>query len=373
MKQLFLDQANTYFLDAASATNVAGLTVTLTVVGESGDVLTDNSGNPLRFSTVLPTPSGMLPLTYDGTAKKYKVGFQFNSAINDEYVRAYWAASNSGVPVDLTGYYPEELSIVRSMPSVVAPQICSAQYFLDAFLAADEKLDDEYSDAITAFTADGKINLARELLASQGELERRTKLKFFITPLTMERDFYMQEFRNEFWQQQTDWRPVVSLDSFLLVYGGTPIDVSNNIASQMAVDKKMGIIEFLPTVVSGNLFTMLISSISALGATIVARGDYSRVPMLFRIEYKAGLDFPNLSPAQKESIRRAVCRNALINLFPRIDPMVRKGSESLSLDGASRSKSNQITQIIQTYKEEEKQWVSEIMREYGTNVDIAVV
>jgi hypothetical protein len=105
----------------------------------------------------------------------------------------------------------------------------------------------------------------------------------------------------------------------------------------------------------------------------MADGGYSRVPCLFRIDYTHGLDFPNLSNQERESIRNAVGRRALINVLPKIDPLVRATSESKSIDGASKSKTGGIKDYLKEYKTEDAAWCASMQREYGSGFEIAVV
>jgi hypothetical protein len=171
----------------------------------------------------------------------------------------------------------------------------------------------------------------------------------------------MQEFNTEFWLQQTDWRPIISLDSFKLSYGQDDFPISMDISKYMLVDKKMGTMEFLPTVSPSELYTALITGVSAIGISIIARATASRIPLLFRIQYTHGLDFPNLDPATKESFRNAIGRNCLINLLPIIDPLIRNPSTSGLRD------------LLKTYQEEETRWIQVTQREYGSGVDMIVV
>ncbi len=66
MKNLYLDKANIYYLNAPN-TNEDQLTVALVIVGEGRDVLKNDSGQPLSFSGV----------AYDADARKYKVSCSF--------------------------------------------------------------------------------------------------------------------------------------------------------------------------------------------------------------------------------------------------------------------------------------------------------
>jgi hypothetical protein len=316
-----------------------------------------------------------LLISYDGTAKQYKVTFSLDPATKPQYGRIYWYATLAGVPVDLPpDHQPEDVEIAVSFKTAPATsQIMPVQVFLDRFIAADAKMDAKYKAAVAAFVATNRNYMAQELFAAQGDLEREIKMKFFATQAHMERDFFQQEFRSEFWLQQVDYKPIISVDHYFVKYGSTGVEITTDIADKMMVDPKMGTIEFLPTTVSGTLFAALLTNVSALGLSIMADGGYSRVPCLFRIDYTHGLDFPNLSNQERESIRNAVGRHALINVLPKVDPLMRATSESKSLDGASKSKSGGVKDILKDYRDEDKAWIASMQREYGSGFEIAVV
>ena len=358
MKTLSLTQPNKFYLDAPN-TNAEGLSVALRLIGESGEALKSSAGDELIFNTP----------EFDTDKRKYFVQFTFLAGTAKQYARAFWKVIGEDEPITIDGYYPQDVEIVQS-EGTFAAQVVPVGYFID-FIAAEETLDDNFTAAIAIYAKRG--NMGKDLLAAQGNLERATRLTFFQQKASMERDFFAQEFRDEYWLQQTDYRPIVSVDSYKLIYGAQAVELSQNIANQMVVDHKMGTIEFLPTVLAGNLFTILASTISAMGATLVAGGGHSRVPVLFRVEYTHGLDFPRQAENEKESIRAAICRNALRLVLPRIDPSMRFTSNSNSIDGASFSQSSNVPNILKSYEEDEKKWIAEMKSRYITDFNIAVL
>jgi hypothetical protein len=375
MKRLSTDRANVFTFDGL-ATPTDALKVFATVAGENGAPLKTDTGVELsNISNDATGPGSKLLISYNGTTKKYTVAFNLDPATKPQYGRIFWYATASGVPVDLTAdFQPEDCEIAPSYKTIQATgQIMPVQVFLDRFIAADAKMDAKYKAAVNAFVAASRSYMAQELFAAQGDLEREIKMKFFPTPAHMERDFFQQEFRSEFWLQQVDYKPIISVDHYFVKYGATGVEITEDIADKMLIEPKMGTIEFLPTTVSGSLFAALLTNVSALGLSIMADGGYSRVPCLFRIDYTHGLDFPNLSNQERESIRNAVGRRALINVLPKIDPLVRATSESKSIDGASKSKTGGIKDYLKEYKTEDAAWCASMQREYGSGFEIAVV
>ena len=92
----------------------------------------------------------------------------------------------------------------------------------------------------------------------------KLKIKMFKTSDFINRDFYMQEFNTEFWLQQTDWRPIISLDSFIaLIWTSMISAISMDISKYMLVIKRLERLEFLPTVSPSEFYTALITGVSA--------------------------------------------------------------------------------------------------------------
>jgi hypothetical protein len=358
-----LENTNRIFLDDSNFA-VDEFTVTATVVDESGLIVKDKNANDLKNVSA----------RFIADKTRYAIDLSFDPNTKTGSLRIFWVAIKDGLSLDVDEQYtPQDIQLVAtSTLTEMGSEILSITDFLDSYLAAEASLDDNFIDAINVYAQRNRKKLRSQILAAQGDIQRDIKIHFFPTKSKMDRDYNQQNFWSEFWMQQTDWRPVISVDSYKLVYGNNSSDLSQNLKDQMVVNKEMGTIEFLPTIFSGNLFTILVSNVNAVAATIIAGSSYDRIPMLFRIEYTDGLDFANLPAPEKESIRNAVGRRALINLLPKVDPSLRNQSESLSLDGASHSASSGMTKVIEGYIEEEKKWTKSIMKQYGTHVDFAV-
>lgn len=359
MKKIKIGVENTVYFDAQEF-NVSGLTVTASVLGESGDVLLNGSNAELKD----------LATSFDGDKKKYRLVFTLSETTGSQYAGIYWQTeSNLPIPDDFS---PEYVEIVEQLP-VGKNILMPVSVFTDRFLRTQANVDAQLKTVLDNFTNQNRDYVQQELLSAQGTIEQKIKMRIFTTKAKMDRDFYSEPFRTGFWMQVTDYRPIISVDKYQLIYGSKGLEITQDIAQHMVVDPRMGTIEFLPTTLHGSLFTALISHVHALGITIAQDGGYNRIPLLFQIEYRHGLwEFPEFTPAHKESMRNAVARHALINLLPRIDPLVRKTSESKSIDGASKSRSGGVSDIIKTYREEEEKWVDEIKREFAMHIDMAV-
>ncbi len=366
MKTLALQGTNRFYLEDANAA-VADLTVTASIYGEDGAVALDDQSEEIKDKEA----------TFDDAEDKnqYYIDVIFSQNTRPGYYRIYWNVQNEEINVLIDqSNVPQDIRLITvGDTNGVRAEIMPVSIFLSQYIAADAKLDDDYKDAVESYVKEDRDSMRNTLLASQGELENRIKMKFFKSKDSIKRDYYLQDFKTEFWLQQVDCRPLISVDSFKLVYGSQQAELIPNIADQLVIDKKMGIIEFLPTAMSGSLYSILIGAMNGLGLTIMQGGIYSRVPQLFRIEYTHGLDFPTLDDAKKEAIRRAIGRNALIEILPKIDAKVRLISQSLSMDGVSSSESSGIDRLLKDLREDETKWTEEMKREYGIGYEITVV
>ncbi|MFA5349271.1 MAG: hypothetical protein WC309_02790 [Candidatus Paceibacterota bacterium] len=371
MKKLYLNTDNILTLDSSSA-QVETYKVRLSLVGEDGTLLKDNNDQDLILLSTGTEPK----ITFDSTLSKFKATIHLADDTAKQYVRAFWIVTNENdIPVEISGYYPEEISVENSptdSTQVFDPLIVPAQYFIDSFLGADPSISEELVNAIAAINEKNPDIIKNELLASQDLLEGDIRTKFFKTQFNLDRDWNDEIFYANYWFQQVDWLPLVSVDSYKLIYGNQNIELSNDLASSMKVDKTQGTIEWLPTIVSGNLFTIIISTVSALAISMVAMGERSRIPGLFRIVYTAGMDFPNLPVQKKERIRRLISRHCFCQIMPRIDQLIRETSLSQSIDGASLSRSSGVPDIIKQFKEDELRDIALFQKELGTNIAIAV-
>ncbi len=366
MQRLTLSQSNIIVLPmSAGATPLSNTNqALLSIYGEGGTPLQDNTGTSLvRIAAAWVDNVG------------FQKAIQFGDATPPQMVRVFWLvndANGNAVSIDAS-YQPADFELVAITGDLVTPEALPSTLFEDAFLSVDTKLDSDYKNAVAAYKKKDSAQFRRDLLTAQGDIEYALKSKFFLTEETICRDYYVNDFRSNFWQVQTNHRPLHQVTSFKLVYGTKEIDITPDLASEIIVDPLMGTMEFLPTTVSGSLFTALMTNIAALGITILNDGGYSRVPNLFHITYDYGLDFPNLTPAQKQSIRFAIGRHAMINLLPILDPVVRRQSISRGIDGVSKSQSTGIPQLLKTYREDEATWIAEIQRDLDLNTEFIVV
>lgn len=366
MKTLIRENTNRVYLDDDNC-GVSGYTVTLTVMNESGEYALDANGDALSGKSA----------TYDAdNTEKYYVDLTFAMTETSSYIRLFWKVLSNGyqVPID-SAYAPEDCQLSANVPTVgELPEIIPVQLFIDEYLAQLAKLDSDYVRAIAEYAGGNRQAFRNEIQAAQALLENETKVRLFATTETMDCDYYQQNFNTEFWLQTVPYRPLISVDDYKLVYGGSPVNITQNIAQFMALNKAMGTIEFMPTATAGTLFVAMTSSLNAIGATLASMSmGWNRVPLLFRIEYTCGIDYPNLPTHKKAGIRQAVAREALISLLPRIDPQARVLSESSSIDGVSHSQNAGVHDIIKELRSQQARWAKAFMMEYGTHMDITVV
>jgi hypothetical protein len=371
MKKLYLKTDNIYALDCEDA-NVTDNKLQLSFVGEDGIVLKDNNSNDIILSSIGTSPK----ITFDGDLKKWKATIHFADTTVKQYARAFWVVTDSNDnPISVPGYYPEELSIENSPSDVTqayTQMAVPASYFIDTFLADYPSISEDLIQTLKEINERNPDIIRNELLASQDILEEDIRTRFFKEQFDLDRDMYDDDFRQSHWINRPDYYPIISCDSFYLVYGNNQIALSNDIAESIKVDKNLGFFEWMPLVTSTTLFTMIISTLSGLAISSYASDYASRIPGLFRIKYTAGMDFPNLKPQKKERIRRLISRNCFCQMMPRIDSLMREANISQSLDGASLSTSSGIPKIIEQFLKDEARDIAMFEKELGTSISIAV-
>lgn len=371
MKKLYLKTDNIYILDSERA-SIEDYNLQLSIVGEDGTVLKDDKGNNLILSSF----DDVSAITFDADLKKWKVTIHLADTTAKQYTRAFWVVTDaSDNPIEIPIYYPEELSIENSPSDATQtykPMVVPSSYFIDTFLADYPSISEDLIQTLKEINRRNPSIIGNELLASQDLLEEEIRTKFFNTQFNFDKDMYDEDFRQSHWIQQPDYKPLVSCDSFQLVYGNNAILLSNDIADSIKVDKNLGFFEWMPLVTSTTLFTMIISTLSGLAITSYASDYASRIPGLFRIKYTAGMDFPNLPAQKKERIRRLVSRNCFCQMMPRFDSLMREANISQSIDGASLSVSSGIPKIIEQFQKDESRDINIFMKELGTNISFAV-
>ncbi len=340
--------------------------VSISIFNEAGEYVKDKNGQNIDSKEV----------SWDNTEFFYYVDIDFHSSTPEGYLRIIWNVELkiTHEAIELSDEnLPQEIELVSNgATNNLLPQIVPISFFLDNYIAKDIRMDAQYKQAVEIYVAQNRRDLNRWLLAAQSKLEMALKTVFFTMQDTINRDYYMQDFGSEFWINQANYRPIVSIDHYSLVYGAQNVEITKDIKDYILVDKKMGTFEFLPTAVQGNLFTALINGVSGLGISIMNSGNFNRVPFLFRITYTYGLDFVNLPEQEKEGIRQAIARHTIIQLLPILDPSVRITNDSKTIDGVTKSQNSGMAALLKTYSEEEKEWLREYRRKYALDFDMAV-
>lgn len=350
--------------------------VTASIFDESGAYIKDKDGADIEDKAAV----------WDTEEEGYYIDLEILATTTIGYIRVFWMAELKETHVD----YPlsdintpaeYELTTVSADLANV-PQVVPITFFIENFIAKDAKMDNSYKRAIEGYLATNRRDLNRWLLSAQGDIEYDLKTVLFKKTDIIARDFYMQDFGSEFWIQQPNYRPIISVDKYALKYGSQDLDITKDIAPYILVEPLMGTFEFLPTAIQGNLFTALINGVSGLGISIMNSGSFNRVPFLFRIEYSYGLNFgnapahssfPMMSDAEKESIRQAISCHTLIKILPILDPSVRITSGSKSIDGVSKSQNSGMAALLKTYEDQEAKVINNIKRKYALHFDMAIV
>lgn len=359
MRKLIIEKENVVTLDAVG-TNLSTYIVTLTVVGEDGAVLTKSDDTPMTD----------IPCVWNTDKNKFGVSLNFKTTTSQQYARLFWNVKKVNDTIELPEEYDPESVQLRSTSAAVQPEVASVDYFIENILAISSKLDDAYETAVKSYPREGIRN---HILAAQGNVENMTKLNLFKQEYNEVRDYnFDQQFCDTFWMMQLYQRPIVSVDSWDLWHGGTKILVVP--IHDVQIESKQGTIEFVPTSSTGGLlFQQLIASGEGIKMAVIGHGMASRLPHAWHIKYHAGIDFPNLPLSKKENFRLGICRNALIELLPHIDPATRTTSSSESMDGVSMSSSKTVDTIIKELRLSQEEWLKNIEKEYATGFDMVVI
>jgi len=80
----------------------------------------------------------------------------------------------------------------------------------------------------------------------------------------------------------------------------------------------------------------------------------------------------NLYRSEQESYRQAICRHAMLFNLGRLDPNIYGGSISKSMDGVSKSASYQGLPWLRQLASLHDLWLTEKMRDLGTNWEMAI-
>lgn len=334
--------------------------ITVTVIGENGNILKDSDGQELKNKI----------LTLSSITNKYSAFLVVNDNEPEQYIRLIF---NSANVVILPQYRPEDALLKTNNPASYLQEVVPIQYFIDYVLATDSKLDYSYQQGVENFINNNRQGLKAYLDNAVNELENKATLYFAERTITDEKkDYFFDRFQIHLWQFAVNNPPLNDLVEFKLQYSANPIATIDK--SLFVWDRLLGIIEFLPlpSGESAGLYTLLMSNISGLGLSILT-GNLERIPLFFRVSYKTGLLYSGCDPTEKESIRQLISRRALINILPIIDPSIRITSKSESIDGVSSSNSYAGDRYIKMLKEAEDEYIHYLRKKYSRNVEMVIV
>jgi hypothetical protein len=338
-----------------------GKRILLSILGEDGKPLTDNN-NQLLID---------LELVYNNTDKFYEItDVVINHNTPEQYIRFFFSSPDTTISDE---YYPEDVRLIGSTLQQKV-ELVPLQYFLDYALSGNSHLDNNYRKAVQAYLSRNREGVRKQLQQAQHILETKTKLYFSEREVIDEKkDYFFDRFTAHLWFFQVLNPPINELLDFKIFYSNNPIADINK--SLFVVNREEGTIEFMPIPGgdSASLYTMLLSNLNAFGLAIIQNNSFERIPAMFRVSYKSGLVYPGCDEIEKESIRLSVCKQALVELLPKIDPAMRISSGSESLDGGSKSKSYQVKDILKSYKEEINDFAEDLRMKYGRNVDMVIV
>ncbi|MGE5680371.1 MAG: hypothetical protein ACM34K_05765 [Bacillota bacterium] len=357
MKNIKKGVATLIALDQANLPQ--GKTITLTIIGEYGNVLKDKDNALIQD----------LPLSYNSTTFKYESRVFISDEETEQYIRLYF--NGNDVSID-EAYQPEDARLISLSPVALA-ELVPTQYFIDYVLAASAKMDEAFKASSEEFIRTNRNAIQSYLQSAQGDLERATKLYFTERTVTDKRDYYFNNFPANLWLTTVFNPPINELVSFELFYGNTKIaEISKAL---LVINREMGTVEFLPAPGgdSAGLYSLLLSNVNGLALALLGPSTVERVPGMFVLSYKTGLIYQGSDPYEKESIRHAVARRTLSKLLPIIDPGARTPSRTEGIDGVSTTLSYSVDKMFQKLKEEEETFINDLMMKYGRGVEAIVV
>lgn len=332
-----------------------GKDIRLNIFGEDGKQLLNN-----------------LQMGYDVTINRYSVTINIPEIVEAQYIRLYFTSIQPDVKIEQK-YSPEDYKLTNISITSTTNEIVPIQYFLDYVVSSSSKLEQGYEDTVTKYSEENRDGIRSILISAQDELERACRLYFTERTLSETKDYYFDSFSMNLWQVVVNYAPINSLEKFEIVYGQTKVaDIETKL---FVFDRMLGIIEFLPVPGgdSAGMYALLMNNLSGMALSIFSNSNIERIPNMFRLSYKTGLIYDGCDKIEKEGIRQAVSRRALIKILPIIDHSLRQRSRSEGIDGVSSSRSYGTNDLIRGLKEEEAVYIHELRMKYGRNVEMVIV
>lgn len=356
MKKILIGTAQTIVLDQENIPE--GKDVLLSIVGEDGEHLTNSSNAEIKN----------LPLNYNSENSKYQTTVIINSSTVPQYIRLYFSSLNYTIE---SNYYPQDAKLENNQQSFTA-EIVPVSYFEEFFMSLESRIDPIYQAAFTSYLGN-KETVRTALNAAVFDLEAMMEIGIAEQEEFEQRDNYFDKFNMHLWQIQLSKPPVNELVEVVIKFGENI--VTTDLKKHFIVDRMTGIIEFLPLPASGtdDLYSILLQNVSGMGMSVLYGGIFDRIPNMFQVKYKTGIFTSTANPREKESIRRAICRRAFMDISKIIDPTTKAASESESIDGVSSSTSYKSLEIFKELKEDENQFIETMRKKYSKNIDMVVI
>lgn len=356
MKKILIGTAQTIVLDQTGIPE--NKDILLSIVGEDGSHLTDSEGDELKN----------LPLSYNSTTSKYQVATIINSSTAPQYIRLYFSSAHYTIE---NNYFPEDAKL-ESRAATYNVEIVPASYFEEFFIALSSRLDPNYKAAFTAYIED-KESIRTALNAAIFDLETEIEVGIVEQEMFEQRDNFFDRFNMHLWQMQLTRPPINELVEVKIKFGQNII--TGDLKSHFVIDKMTGIIEFLPLPAGGteDYYSILLNNVSGMAMSLLYGGVFERIPNMFQVTYKTGIFTNGADPREKDSIRRAICRRAFMDISKVVDPTTRAGSESESIDGVSSSINYRSLDVFKEMKEDEKEFVDRMRKKYAKGVDMVVI
>lgn len=356
MKQIEIGSPTTITLEQSGLTT--GKDIFLSIIGDNGKLLTDSSGDEIKD----------IQLLFNATTSKYYATLTINQTTPEQYVRLFFKSSDVVISEE---FAPEDA--ILKLPLAVAQEVVPVQFFIDYILNVQYSYDPIFKSILVDYIRTNRNGIRAYLTAATSELEMITKKYFWEREVTTVRDYFYEEFRNEYWQKQLDYTPVNSLTEVKLLYNKAEVAIAPT--EYFMADRKTGVVEFLPSPdgVTSNLYTTLLTRISAFSNGILNNSMYGRIPNFFHFTYKTGLIYDGCDNAEKEAIRMAVCKRAFLSIINLLDGSGKVGSVSESMDGTSSSISYNVGDLVKRLAEEEKAFITMIDKRYGSSISMVVI
>ena len=348
--EISLSKKNKVVLEDVEIDN-ATYKVTYSVQNEIGEYVHNKAGTDIdsldaQFNTTAKKFYAEFELDPDSKGKDWRLVFTILDQ-NNNYI------SSDGAIVDL-----RVVSYVNSI------KLVTTSYFKDYILGG--KLDSDIKSRLDNYPDN---DIMKSLLASHGELEH--ELEMSLTPREIENeqhDWFADSLKATYWMIQTFFYPIIDVQSYFLYYGREKVMELKSELLQL--NKDMGIIEYLPTSNDSPFF--LIFHQAGLEATNLSlfnrfmNGD--RLPNVFRISYRHGLDFMNLPEAEQEEIKFAIARRAMFKVLPRVSPEITTSQKSMSVDGASYNRGYKGLEWFSLEEKKEAAWIKSMKLRYNKHI-----